>query len=428
MGSVTPFVIAGEGYVRVEVNWQDFPHARKCWIRRRSNGSTQSVILRDGDAARLSNGIAVAFDHEMPLDVPVIYRSNIALNQNGDFIDGVSEWTNTANNGTVGAVAQDRSYYVPEESSASLRLTPTGAATSRAVSEFVPVTAGQQYTITGHLMLPDYWSGGVGVMIYWYNGTTPNGTVGAANDFAPSPGIWAQYGFAATAPASTTHARLVAIITGSAPATLPMFVGEMYLTTTGTTIVASTSVVVPSDGGGWWTDPLHPWTKLRLQVDLAAVGCNSLPGVAYLGVGDETFPSDSSLMEVNDAEYPVATWNRRKAGRSSIRVATRRLTDLAKVRELHASGAPLLLQMHRDYGETDAYGLYGDLSTPRIASDQREEWRLIGASFGKVGPPPGPAEGTLKTRYMDFGKYTTFAAATAAGVTWLDGLQGELAL
>lgn len=581
MGTVTPVVVPGEGYVRVEVDWRDFPHARKCWIYRRVNGV--ATRLRDGNAVRLSGGIAVAYDHEAPLDTPVLYRSSIGLNWNGDFEDGVTEWTDATNSGTVGTVTQSRDYYVVGEGLASAKLTPSGAATSKAVSEIIPitpstrnanpffetgvtnwtpqngatrvqdgtaheggfsmlitpdgvstftqvvseeipvvpgrsyawsgwlrvsaggslartfgirwldaahaqivpdsvttltptpavwtqfgpgsavapagavtaqlitqgpnavlvaantwrldeaifydVTQARTYTIQGRLMVPNYWSGGVGVKIQWYYGTTLLGTTGAFNDFAPFPGDWGSYGFSATDMITANGMRAVFGLDGSAPTTLPLYGDEIYLTQTGlTTVDAATTSIVPSQGGGWWTDPLHPATKVRLQVDLDARECKGPFGVVYLGVGEETFPADASLAEVNDAVNPIATWNRRKSGRSSIRLGILSDADLSAVKALHSSGAPLFLQINSAYREADAYGLHGDVATPRVHGDQRVPWFVVGSSFGKTGPPVGPAEGTLKTRYMDLNRYPTFAAATAAGVTWLDALQGKLAL
>jgi hypothetical protein len=207
----------------------------------------------------------------------------------------------------------------------------------------------------------------------------------------------------------------------------PLYADEVYLTRAATT-VTSAPVVVPSNGGGWWTDPLHPATKVRLQVDLQLIGCCAPPaGVAYLGVGEEKFPADSVAMEINDAVLPMATWQRRKGGRQEMRVGTASLTDLARVKALHAPGAPLLLQINSAYGEADAYQLHGDLSVPRINGDQKVPWRIVSSEFIKVAAPVGPAEGTYRTRYVDLAKYPTFAAATAAGVTWLDALRGNLA-
>lgn len=425
MGSVTPVVVAGEGYVRVEVNWQDFTHNRRVWIYRTVAGV--DTKLRDGDYAWLSNGIAVAFDHEAPLDTVMTYKSAIPLNYNGDFETHVTEWQDAANNGTVGTVDRSTDFFVPGTGNASAVLTPSGAATSKAVSEFIPATVGTSYTLTGRLLLSEYWAGGIGVQIQWYNGTTLLSTSGTLADVTPFPGVWGTYSVTATAPATTTQCRIVAGIQGTPPTTVRLWIDEMYLTTAAATVSSST-VLVPSSGGGWWTDPLHPATKIRLQIDLATASvCNNPSGVAYLGVGPEKrYPADGVAFDVNDARYPIGAFAVRKAAQTNMRVGTATLADLARVEALHASGAPLLLQMNAQYGEPVQYQLHGDLSIGRVHGDQREQWRLIGSEFREVLAPVGPAEGTLDTRYVDLAKYTTFAAATSAGVTWLDALQGEL--
>lgn len=425
MASITPTVVPGDGYVRVEVNFQDFPHARRVNIWRSVGGV--DTLLRDGSAAWLSNGIAVAFDHEAPLDTPLIYKATAALNYNPTFEDGVTEWTDATNSGTVGTATQSYDYY--QEGNASLKLAPSGAAISRAVSEFIPATAGTSYTASAWLMVSDYWTAGIGVQIHWFNGTTFLSTSGTLSNITPAPGVFELHTLTATAPATTTQAKLVAAIQGSPPSTGPLrfYVDEAYLSTPLASITTATPVTVPSTGGGWWTDPLHPATKVRLQVDLtfSPTGCSTGGGIAYLGVSEETFAADTAMLDINDAQYPVGVWNRRKAGRQTIRVGTETLADLARVNALLAPGAPVLLQLNAAYGEADAYQLLGDATVNRINGDQRVQVRIVDTPFGKVRAPYGPAEGTLKTRYVDITKYTTFAAATTAGATWLDVLRGN---
>lgn len=577
MGSVTPTVVPGEGYVRVEINWQDFTHTRRFWAYRTVAGV--DTLLRDGDYGWLSNGLALCFDHEAPLDTPITYKSAIPLNYNGDFEAGVTEWQSTTNNGTVGTVTQNASYYVPGTGNASAQLTPDGtSAVNKAVSELIPITldalnanptfevnaanwtaangatisrdtttfyagvaSGQivpdgvtstpqvtsdevavtvgrtyywfaqlrvaaagsgsrnfgirwynsshvslgadslttltptpgtwtafagsavapagaafarlisqgtgvlaaanswridqatlvdptlqtPYTLSGYLLLPGYWSGGVGVQLQWYSGTTLLGTSGALSDTSPFPGVWNPYSLSAVSVAGSDGVRAVWGIQGTPATTNVILADELYLTLPSTT-VTSGPVVVPSGGAGWWTDPLHPATKVRLQVDLYILPQGSA-GVAYLGVGEETFPADSVALEVNDAVLPIGTFQRRKGGRQAMQVGTATLTDLAQVKALHASGAPLFLQVNQRYGEADSYQLHGDLQVGRVNGDQRAEIRLVGSQFVKVAAPVGPAEGTYRTRYVDLNRYTTFAAATTAGVTWLDALRGNLA-
>lgn len=574
MGTVTPTLIPGEGYVRVEVNWQDVAHNRRAWIFRTAGGV--DTRLRDGDYVWLSNGIAVAFDHEAPLDTPVTYKSTLPLNYNGDFEAGVTEWTDPAF--TVGTVTQSLDYYVPGTGNASAKLTPTGNGVCKGVSELIPITAdavnvnpyfetnaadwtginsagvsrdtanfhqgvasllvtpngvasapGAQtseyavvagntygysawlrissggtasrdvgiawynsshvflsasvqtlspaatvwqlysgsatapatatfarlitqgpgvlaaantwridqavltdpttqvpYTLAGSLLLTTYWTLGVGIQLQWYSDGVLISTSGTLGDVTPFPGVWNPYTLPATSAPGANGVRAVFGIAGNAPSYVPVYADELYLTRTGTT-VTSGAVMVPSAGGGWWTDPLHPATKVRLQIDLYAAGCNPRAGVAYLGVGEESFPADLNVMDVNDAVYPVAAFQRRKGGRQKMVVGMSTLADLAAVRALHSAGAPLLLQITAAYAEADAYQAHGDVSVTRVNGDQTVEWRLGSSDFTKVLPPVGPAEGTLRTRYADLTKYGTFAAATSAAVTWLDALRGNLA-
>lgn len=415
MGTITVTPNIGEGWTRVEVNWQDFTHWRKVQIFRKVAGAVDAtrITLRDGDLAWLSNGVAVAFDHEAPLDTPIQYQSFLPLNFNGDFEDGVAEWLDTTNGGTIGTVTQSLDYYAPNAGRASLKLQPSGAAASKAVSEFIPATAATSYTFTGRLMVPDYWTGGIRLQIQWFNGATPLTTSQGVDDLTPYPGNWDFYTVTGTAPATTTQCKIAAVISGTPPTTFRLYADELYLSTALGTITSAT-VQIPSALGGWWTDPLHPWSKVRLLTELLVDDCGGDVGIVYLGVTDEEFPADSSLLEVNDSPYPVGTWNRRKSGRQSIRIGTPTMDDLARLKVLHDPGAPLFFNFAPQYREADNYALHGSLAVGRVHGDQKVEWRISQTSFGKVAAPIGPAEGTLRARYMDITRYDTFADTMAA--------------
>lgn len=417
MGSLTVVPNLVEGFFRIEANWQDVAHQRKCWIYRKVANAADStrIALRDGDLVWLSNGVAVAFDHEAPLDTPLQYQSVLPLNVNGDFEDGVAEWLDTTNGGTIGVVTQSLDYYVPNTGQASLQLVSNGGAAAKAVSEFIPATAGTVYTLTGRLMVDSFWTGGIRLQIQWFNGTTPLSNTQGADDFSAYPGNWGSYSALGAAPATTTQCKIAAVITGTPPPTMRLFADELYLTVAASTITGA-PVVMPSNGGGWWTDPLHPWSKVRLQLDLDDPDlCGASSGIVYLGMSDETFPADSALLEVNDAPNAVGTWNQRKSGRQTVRVATQTPADIAAVKALHAPGAPLLFQVDQRYGEPEHYGLHGELAVGRIHGEQAVPWRVAQASFGKLAAPVGPAQGTLRSRYADITRFDTFADAMANG-------------
>lgn len=413
MSSITATAVSGSGYVRVEVDWSDIAGPpRKAWVYRVQGGV--ATTLRDADPALLSGGRTIIYDTECPLDTAVTYRSSIALNLNGDFEDGVTEWTDTTNTGTIGTVSQSFDYYVVGEGRASLQLIPTGAATSRAVSEMVPASAGVAYNFSGRLMVPAFWGGGVGIQVHWYNGTTFLSATGAANDFWPSVGEWGTYSFGAAAPATTTNMRIVAAIAGSAPKTQLLYADEMYITRSGVTTVNSSSTTLTAVTFGWWKDPLHPATMVKLVMDLGAACTTS--GTVYGGIS--TAPSrasDSALLDVNDSDMPVSTWARRKGPQSAMRVGTVTIADRDAVYALHASGAPLFLQLPTAYNLADHYQQHGDLSEGYLGPDQRKPWRAFQSGFSQVLAPVGPAEGVFGVRYMDINRWATYFAAEALG-------------
>lgn len=424
MGSITAFAAPERGHVRLEVNWTSQAHSTKCFIYRVVNGT--ATLIREGDLALLSNGQLCVYDTEAPLDTIMRYRTVAPLNANGDMQLGVEEWTDTTNIGTVGTVTSSSDFFVPGRATRSLKVAqPSSQAVIRAVSEFIPATAGTSYTLTGQMMVPTNWTGGIGVVFHWYNGTTFLSTSGAYDNQWPGVGVWEPDTLTATAPATTTNMRIVAGMQGTPPPDLALYVGEMYVTEANST-VETADLVLAGQGSGWWKDPLHPATAVRLLLDLDHHECPITAGVAFIGVGDRQRPSDSTLLEVPDSELGVGVFQRRKAKRSSIRVVSATFDDAERVAALHASGAPILLQLPPAFGEADAYGLYSELTTGRIATDQTVPIQVHAASYVPVRPSVGAPDGVAGTRYSDLTKYSTYAAATAAGVTWFDACQGEL--
>jgi hypothetical protein len=208
---------------------------------------------------------------------------------------------------------------------------------------------------------------------------------------------------------------------GSPPArTFPLYGDELYLTRAdGSTTANSGAVTVPSNGGGFWTDPLHPWSKVRLLHDLRTA-CTPPAGVVLVGQSGRARPADSTALEVNDAKYPAGAFNRRKSARQSIVVGTMTAADQVAVETLHDSGAPLFLQLDPRQKYTDGYGLCGDLSVEPLAGNWEKPWRVISTPYVEQLAPVGPAEGTLKSRYADYNKYASFEAVMSAGGSTVD--------
>lgn len=425
MGSITAFPTQERGHVRLEIDWSSHPHSTRCFVYRVQAGV--ATLIREGDLLPLSNGRACVYDTECPLDTVVRYRTVAPMNANGNMQDTVEEWTDTTNTGSIGTITQSSDFFVPGRATNSLRLDQViSSATLRACSEFIPATVGTTYTLNGQLMLPSNWIGGVGVQIFWFAGTSFLSSSGTLGNLWPSIGVWEPYVASGVAPATTTQMKIVAGITGTPPQSgPPLLVGEMYVTEAAST-VETADLLLLSAGAGWWKDPLHPAGNLRLVFDLDP-SCPVDSGIAFVGIGDRQRPGDSTLLEVPGSEHGIGIFARRKAKRSSIRVASATYADADAVAALHSGGGPLLLQLPPVYGEPDFYGLYSELTTGRVATDQRITIQLHAASYAAVRPPAGSADGVAGTRYSDLTKFSTYAAATAASVTWFDALQGELA-
>jgi hypothetical protein len=60
-----------------------------------------------------------------------------------------------------------------------------------------------------------------------------------------------------------------------------------------------------------------------------------------------------------------------------------------------------------------------------MSNDMRQQWRQFKIPFVEADRPAGLMFGTLGSRWMDMcDVYATFAAATAAGISWYDVMQG----
>lgn len=425
MGSITPFATPSRGHVRLEIDWTSQAQSTMAFVYRVVNGAL--TPLRDANPVLLSHGKAVVYDTEAPLDTPLHYRTVCPLDANGTFEFNVEQWINSV---TTGTASQSLDYYAPGTSSnASLKLLPNQVASSSyAASESIPATVGTSYTLTADMMVGAPWSGGIGLLLFWYTSLDVFiSSSGSLDDQWPVPGQWSSYSVTATAPATTAKVRaLVAGIFGNASPSVPVYVDNAYLTTA-TSTVDSVDLVLNSEGMGWWKDPLHPAANVRLAVDLTNP-CQPAPGgVAYLGTGDRNRTADAAVLPVPDTAKGIGIWAKRKSWSSSMRVATRSYADADRVDALHDSGAPLMLQLPAQYGEPDQYQQHGDVASGRLAADQRKQWKVTASNYNVVSTPVGPAEGVLGTRYVDLTKYSTYAAANAAGVTWFDALQGELA-
>lgn len=428
MGSIVATAQPEKGRVRLDIDWTSHPSPR-CKVYRIVNGGTPTLI-REGMPCVLSHSKATIYDTEGPLDQPTSYRTTVQLNANGDMELGVEEWQSAATFG--GTVTQSKDFYAA--GNASLKFVSDASfANPQIMSEMFPVVVGTSYTATASLMSTSSWAGGVGLVTSWYtSGLAFLSNSGTAGNLWPVPGVFETYTNTGTAPATAAFARIMLLVTGSPPTGQTFYVDEAYATTPLGT-VDSAVVTLPSSSGGWWKDPLHPATMVRVLDQETAyrsiVACGTYQGVALVGASRPSRPNDSAILEVPGQSQGVAVYGHRKASRRTVQVVSGRFADGDALRLLHDSGAPLLLQLPAAYGVPEQYMLCGSLDSTALGADMQRQMEVHQTQVVHCQPDPGPNEGVLGTRYQDLrksGAPTTFAAATAASLTWLDALKGNI--
>lgn len=429
MGTITATAQPDKGRVRLDIDWTSNPSPR-CWVYRIVGTAGTPTLIREGTPCVLSHNKATIYDTEGPLDQPTTYRTVVQLNDNGDMERGVEEWSSSPTTG--GTVAQSTSYW--SAGSASLQFTPNGTTSAPAVySDLWSAAAGTSYTATAQVLSAASWHGGVGLGIAWYtSGGALISTTGTASNLWPATGSWETYTITGTAPSTTTQARIVLLLAGKPAATNVFYLDEAYASTPLGTVDSGT-VVVDSAKGGWLKDPLHPATMVRIidreELFSRSAQPGQAAGVGLVGVSRPSRPADAAVQEVPGSSLGVGLFAKRKAARFTVQVATASFADADAWKQLHAEGGPLLLQLPSRYGFDEQYVLPAQTDASGLGANLAMPVQVHQIQVTHTQMPPGPNEGVLGARYCDFrkgGSKTTYAAANSAGLTWQDGLKGNI--
>jgi hypothetical protein len=183
------------------------------------------------------------------------YYSN-ALNANMSFEAGVSPW-GSSNNAVLASSAA-----FAYTGTRSVQVTPDGVtANPGAMSEQVPVTAGQPYTASAWFYIPAGWASGGDVVINWFNSSHTYLSTSAPAPAASFPaGQWTQFVFAAAvAPAGAAYASIIPQLGATPPAATVFYVDEAALVA-GSTPVATGLVKlgVPVRASAYWQGRTYP--------------------------------------------------------------------------------------------------------------------------------------------------------------------------
>ena len=143
--------------------------------------------------------------------------------------------------------------------------------------------------------------------------------------------------------------------------------------------------------------------------------------------GAKTRAVSATLPDILNAERPADIYSRRKDHTTSITFASRTLAAIDSIYTLFTVGGPIFIQAPPAYGWPDNYYQPLDLVETPIAQDQRKPWRLWEVPLVLVDTPSlnAPSQGTTCANWCLFrDTFTTFADATATGVTWGGMLDG----
>ena len=203
--------------------------------------------------------------------------------------------------------------------------------------------------------------------------------------------------------------------------------GLIGTTAAGTATETGPGEVLASGSDLWLKAPLRPWADQRVVLEIPQEpDCLPESAIFFVSMDVETRANRTVVQVVNNRKNPIAMSRIRAGISSSLNLATRRFTDRDAIITLNEEGDVLFFEGPADYAIPDQYISVGDYTVARLTTDHRRQWRLNTLPYTEVDRPAGLAEGILGDRWADLcQKYLTFAAATAAGLTWTSVLLGQ---
>jgi hypothetical protein len=430
MSTLTATADNAKSQIRLDLDFSDIdaPYA----LVNRVDPVTGATTPVRGHGASITHGVvayapmqagykAVLYDTEAPLDASVYYTAtapSATLNVNTDFSGGYTD------------------PWYPTDPAVTIRLTTdtsgvnylsffTGGATATPTvrAEDVPATPGATVTLTATMSCNI--SKGVGLGFDFLDATgailsspTSFATVQAATVVTAS----------GTAPANTVAVRPFMTMTGTPTATTVVSVNPVTLTSVAGS-ATSGPVSLPSQGACRFKDPLRPGNSVRVDFlfDPNPL-CIPSEGIFWQSLDTEQQAANAASFNVNNQAEPVIVSKERSSPTSTLTLVSRTFTDRDRLITLLAPGSPLLFQAPDEYGLPDRYLSVGGDTIARVLPDHRFPIRVFSMPHSVCAAPGGPMQGTVGARWSDTcNRYATWAAVNAAGLTWiqvLDGLAG----
>lgn len=436
-----PSIITGgmypdEAYVRLDIDWTDYPAVTHARVIRTNTVTGEQVMLRpygDWDAdgnIRLTCGLGILWDTEPPLDVDLVYRTEAAdapLNTavNSSFEGSVLGWT------VFGGTFASSATFAHAGVNSGL-LTPNGINFGPTISQAnVPVVPGIDATISLWVLTPQGWNS-VQLQVRYFTaagtqtGPTFKGPIEILDD--------AEWRFMRLQPGAVPDdaatATISFLVTGTPPNTVLFYLDQFeFNQLRPVTAYAEDDAEVFGHRPFYLKDPLNPCHDRALERCVSVPDqCNPAPGMMVLDYGrSETLePNAVTLQPIND-EYPLTVSRRRRAPSALVlRIITRTFADRDALKETLAPGTVLFFQAPPEYGVSDRYIDVGPATIDAPIKDLRLQPRFFVLPHGLRRRPEGPANGVCGARIRDLcDLYASWGAITIAGLTWTEIMLGE---
>lgn len=433
MPTITATADSSKAQVRLDLDFSDID-APYAYVQRVDPTTGATTAVRGHGASTTISGLpyvpmqagykAVLYDTEAPLDSAFYYTAtapSVVLNATSQFSGGYTDpWYAASTTVTVRAVSTRG-----PAAADFLALQADGAtATPTFRGEEIPATQGAALTITAVVSASVSTSITVAIAALDATGAVLTTATGTNATVLASTTITATV----TCPANTVSVQPSIRINGTPAATVVASFSSITVTNVAGS-ASSGGVSVPSLGACRLKDPLRPGNNVRVDFTFDPnPQCTPTEGIFWQSLDTWQQAPNAATFNVNNQANPVVVSKQRSSVTSTLTLVSRTFTDRDRLIAMLDPGSPLLFQVPDEYGVPDRYVSVGADSIAQILPDTRIPIRVISLPHTVCSAPGGPMQGTVGARWSDTcNRYATWALVNAAGLTWvqvLDGLAG----
>ena len=426
MSTITATADSAKSQVRLDLDFSDID-APYAYVTRIDSITGQATAVRGHGSSTTISGLAYApmqagykavlYDTELPLDQAFYYTAtapSVTLNATSAFTAGYQDPWFATSSAVITQVRATRTNVW------SLAIIADGSATPGVRGENIPATPGASFTFAASMSTIATQAVTFGLIFRDSAGAVLSTLSSAVSVFNQ-----ATFSTTQTAPANTVSVQPFIQMTGTPAAGVVLSVYTAAVSNAAGS-AQTTGVTVPSLGSCWLKDPLRPGNNVH--VDFAFdpnPTCTPTEGVFFQSMDTEQRASNGSTFNVASQQQPITVSKVRSSLTSTLTLVSRTFPDRDRLNTALDPGSPLLFQVPDEFGVPDQYLSVGATAVGRVLPDHRFPIRVFQLPFASVAAPGGPMQGTVGARWSDgCNVYASWAALTAAGLTWTQVLDG----